>query len=90
MVSRSQNFFPWMLLVLFFILGVPLFVQADTPEAPVSLNRGFSDMVKIPAGRFRMGLTFNQVNRILEMCTRVDKACTRWWFKDEIDRKSVV
>ena len=73
-----------MLLVLFFILGVPPHVQADTPETSVDSNRDFSGMVQIPTGRFRMGLSFKQSNHILDMCTKADKACTRWWFKDEM------
>jgi len=77
MVSRTQLVVCRMLPVLFFILGTPAIIQADTPEAPVRLNPGVSDMVKIPAGRFRVGLTFNQTNHILEICTKVDKACTR-------------
>jgi formylglycine-generating enzyme required for sulfatase activity len=78
-----------MLPVLLFILGAPSFVQADTAVAPVDPDHGFSDMVKIPAGRFRMGLSFKQVSRILKICTKVDKACTLWWFKDEMPRHGV-
>lgn len=84
MVSRAQNVFLWMLPALLFILGVPSFVLADAAEEPADSNHGFSDMVEIPSGRFKMGLTFKQVNRILKMCTNVDKTCTRWWFKDEM------
>ena len=36
-----------------------------------------------------MGLSFKQVNRVLKMCTRVDKSCTRWWFKDEMPVRTV-
>ena len=43
----------------------------------------YSDMVEIPAGTFRMGLTFNQITNVLEMCWQVDKNCNRWWYKDE-------
>ena len=89
MVSRNQMVVCWMLLALFFILGVPPCVQAESPEAPVGLDNDFSGMVKIPAGRFRMGLSFKQSNQILEMCTKVDKTCTRWWFKDEMPDRFV-
>lgn len=46
-------------------------------------------MVEIPEGRFRMGLSFREVTRVLEMCTKVDKACSRWWFKDEFPGHNV-
>jgi len=60
-------------------------VHSETPpsatETP-ALNQ-FSNMVGIPAGRFKMGLTFKQVGQVLEKCQKVDKSCLRWWFKDE-------
>ena len=88
-VSRTQIVVCWMLLGLFFILGVPPVVQADTPEALIDTNSDFSGMAQIPAGRFRMGLSFKQSNQILDMCTKVDKTCTRWWFKDELPDRFV-
>ena len=84
MVSRVQIVALRMLLVSFFILGAPPFIQADAPDELVDINHGSSDMVEIPVGRFRMGLSFQQVSRILKRCTQVDKTCTRWWFKDEM------
>jgi len=58
-------------------------IHADTLKKPAVVKDPFSGMVAIPAGRFKMGLSFDQVTQMLEMCTRVDKDCSRWWFKDE-------
>ena len=52
MVSRTQNMVYWMPLVLFLILGAPSFAQSATAEEPFSEDPDYSDMVKIPAGRF--------------------------------------
>jgi formylglycine-generating enzyme required for sulfatase activity len=89
MVSRAQTIVLWMLLVSFFVLGAPSFAQADTAQEPGDSNHGFSDMVEIPSGLFKMGLSFDQVSRILKICTKVDKACSLWWFKDEMPRHNV-
>jgi len=89
MVSRTQNMVLWMIPVLFLNLGAPPFVQADTAEEPVNAVPGFLDMVEIPAGRFKMGMSFKQVGKILKMCTKVDKNCTLWWFKDEMPHHKV-
>ena len=89
MVSRSQNVVGWILLVSLLALGAPSLIHADADEASVPVNNVFSEMVKIPEGRFRMGLPFKEVNQVLKMCTRVDKSCTRWWFKDEMPAHTV-
>ena len=79
----------WMIPVLFLILGTPPFVQEDTAEEPVNAVSDYLDMVKIPAGRFKMGMSFKQVSQIVKMCAKVDKNCTLWWFKDEMPRHNV-
>jgi len=89
MVSHAQNVVLWMLLVSFLVLGAPPFVRAEVVEEPANGDRGFSGMVQIPAGRFQMGMSFDQVSKILKKCTRVDKNCARWWFKDEMPRHNV-
>lgn len=89
MVSRTQNMVYWMPLVLFLVLGAPSFAQSATAEEPFSEDPDYSDMVKIPAGRFKMGMTFKQVSQILKMCTKVDKSCSLWWFKDEMPQHNV-
>lgn len=89
MVSRTQYVVLWMLLVSFLVLGGSPFAPAETQEAPVDSSHDISGMVKIPAGRFKMGLSSKQVTRILNMCMKVDKTCTRWWFKDEMPRHTV-
>ncbi len=83
MVSRFPNVVLWMLPVFLLIPGAPPLIPADTVNESADVRRQFSDMVEIPVGRFRMGLSFDQVSHMLEMCTRVDKTCSRWWFKDE-------
>ena len=83
MVSRFLNVAPWMLPVILIIAGAPPMIHADTLKKPAVVKDPFSGMVKIPAGRFKRGLSFDQTTQMLEMCTRVDKACSRWWFKDE-------
>lgn len=83
MVSHALNVALLMLLTFLLIPGVTPPVRAGAVEEPAAVKREFSDMVEIPAGRFRMGLSFKQVTRMLKMCTRVDTTCSRWWFKDE-------
>ena len=89
MVRRTQNMVLVMIPVLFLILGAPSFVQVDTAEEPINAVSGFLDMVEIPAGRFKMGMSFKQVGQILKMCAKVDKNCTLWWFKDEMPHHKV-
>ncbi len=89
MVSRFLNVALWMLPVILMIPGAPPMIHADTLKKPAVVKDPFSGMVKIPAGRFKMGLSFDQVTQMLEMCTRVDKDCSRWWFKDEFPRHFV-
>ncbi len=72
MVSHFLNVAPWMLPVILMIAGAPPMIHADTLKKPAVVKDPFSGMVKIPAGRFRMGLSFDQVTQMLEMCTRVD------------------
>ncbi len=45
---------------------------ADAPEK----------MTQIPKGRFRMGLTFDQIGKMMKWCERVDRRCARWWYND--------
>jgi len=54
----------------------PAKTVAESPAADHS-REVFSDMVEIPAGRFRMGLTFNEINKLMKWCEQVDKSCTR-------------
>ncbi|MCZ6540537.1 MAG: SUMF1/EgtB/PvdO family nonheme iron enzyme, partial [Nitrospinae bacterium] len=89
MVSRFLKVVLWMLPVFLLIPGAPPLIHADTVNEPADVRRQFSDRVEIPAGRFRMGLSFKEVTRMLEMCTRVDKTCSRWWFKDELPSRFV-
>lgn len=89
MVSRFLKVVLWMLPVFLLIPGAPPLMHADTVNEPADVRRQFSDMVEIPAGRFKMGLSFKEVTRMLEMCTRVDKTCSRWWFKDELPSRFV-
>ena len=58
-------------------------LRAGIVETPEKSQNDYSDMAKIPEGRFKMGLTNRQVTQLLKMCTQVDKNCTRWWFNDE-------
>ncbi|NIQ02347.1 MAG: SUMF1/EgtB/PvdO family nonheme iron enzyme [Nitrospinaceae bacterium] len=57
---------------------------AGVAEKQGASEHDFSDMVEIPQGRFRIGLSFREVSKILEECQKVDKTCSRWWFKDEM------
>ena len=50
----------------------PLFVQSDN-----------SLMIRIPAGTFKMGSSFNENKRHLKGCRKNDKSCELWWFNDE-------
>ena len=77
------------LLLSLIVVGEVPQVVAGVAEEPAEAPHDFSDMVEIPAGRFRMGLTFKEVGQMLEMCTRVDKTCVRWWFKDEFPSRFV-
>jgi len=89
MFSRAQFVVLCLLLASFLVSEAPSVLWADTVDAPDEFKDDYSDMVLIPAGRFRMGLTFNQTDQILDMCTNVDKSCTRWWFKDELPGRLV-
>jgi len=50
----------------------PLFVQSDN-----------SLMIRIPAGTFKMGSSFEENKRHLKGCRKYDKSCELWWFNDE-------
>jgi len=50
----------------------PLFVQSDN-----------SLMVRIPAGTFKMGSSFEENKRHLKGCRKYDESCELWWFNDE-------
>jgi len=43
----------------------------------------FALMVKIPAGTFKRGSTFEELKQFLDMCRVKDKNCELWWFEDE-------
>lgn len=66
--------------------GAFTLAESETPpsreERVHGPQRPFSNMVQIPAGRFRMGLTFDEINLLMKWCERVDKNCHRWWYKD--------
>ncbi|GJL79599.1 MAG: hypothetical protein NPINA01_25880 [Nitrospinaceae bacterium] len=46
-------------------------------------------MVKIEAGTFKRGSTFEETKDYLEMCREWDKACQLWWFQDEFPDKRI-
>jgi len=89
MVKRTQRFFCFVIFVsLLAIAGAPPVDGASVHEEEIALPKEdilqlYSDMVEIPPGTFRMGLSFHQITDMLEMCWQVDKHCTRWWYKDE-------
>jgi len=41
-------------------------------------------MVRIPAGRFRMGSNFEEVKKYYAQCKKADPSCALWWFDDEM------
>ena len=43
----------------------------------------YSLMVKIPAGKFKRGSTFQEIKGYLAECKKFDKTCKLWWFEDE-------
>ena len=49
----------------------------------------YTGMVNISAGNFKMGCTFSQLTRNLNICLKVDKRCKHWWFKDELPLHTV-
>ena len=60
----------------------------DSPghEEPVpekSQEDDYSLMVKIPAGKFKRGSTFQEIKGYLAECKKFDKTCKLWWFEDE-------
>ncbi|QPJ63704.1 MAG: formylglycine-generating enzyme family protein [Candidatus Nitronauta litoralis] len=56
-------------------------LSKNAPEKKMALG-STENMAKIPRGRFRMGLTFNQIGTLMKWCERVDKRCARWWYND--------
>ena len=89
MVSRAQFAFCLMLLLSGLILEGSSMLFAGTVEEREAAEDQNAGMVQIPDGRFIMGLTFRQVGQMLKMCSKVDKECTRWWFKDEFPARNV-
>ena len=57
--------------------------EHDHPEEVRHRESDFARMVKIPAGKFKMGSTFEENKKHLEMCRKYDKSCSLWWFMDE-------
>ncbi|MFQ5449576.1 MAG: formylglycine-generating enzyme family protein [Nitrospinaceae bacterium] len=58
-------------------------VYGENRGTPVAAQNEYSRMAKIPAGKFKMGSTFEETKGFLEKCRKFDKACELWWFKDE-------
>ena len=73
------------LVILIHGLWAPVFADEPEPSGePPAESQAYKNMAGITAGKFKRGLSFRQVNKILEMCQKVDEKCSRWWFKDEI------
>ncbi|MFQ5481436.1 MAG: formylglycine-generating enzyme family protein [Nitrospinaceae bacterium] len=72
--------------------GVFISTAWSAPAAitPAPSLQEFSGMVGIPPGRFRMGLSLREINKIMKWCERADKHCSRWWFKDAFPAHSVI
>ncbi len=72
------------LLILVYGLWAPVLAAEPEPSGePQAASQAYKDMAGITAGKFKMGLSFRQVSKILKMCQKVDEKCSRWWFKDE-------
>ena len=48
----------------------------ESPGEPPAVSEVYKNMAGIPVGKFKMGLNFRQVSKILEMCQKVDEKFT--------------
>ncbi len=62
-------------------------VEAETEAEPGEDIH--ENMAKVHQGRFRMGLTFDQVGMLMKWCERVDRNCVRWWYNDAFPAHNV-
>ncbi len=58
-------------------------------ELPVSPEDDYSFMVRIEAGNFKRGSSFDEIKQYLAMCRKKDKGCELWWFEDEFPAKPI-
>ncbi len=65
--------------------------RAPEPSATPTPERGFVDMVHIPAGEFAQGSTNNQIDDVHNACVRADpyKQCWRSALEDELPQREV-
>jgi len=58
----------------------------DHNQHPIKILFDKSDtthMVRVPAGNFKMGSSFEENKKHTEMCRKYDNSCELWWFNDE-------